>query len=302
MQLVRLPDTATDANADAATDAATDTGTDSRANVWADSWAHAYANAESNASTYTIPDATADPFTDGAMPGRVPKPHRLRRDPVRQFGPLWGAGELRRAHGPCALLHPREGSARVCAARGAVGGAIHALVIRGAESVYRRLESHWLRPGRSAAADASAHDITAVFLTDDASARRMPWCGRWGVRTHLFVNLNVQGLRGLWGRDCLQYRTDDVGACNVSASADSCSADIPTDAFSNTRTHWRAYSRAHGSTDCFTDSFSNSRPYCSADAGTDVRSGRLRLGQLVRLLELHVDLWRRAHVETSNDW
>ena len=33
MQLVRLPDAATDANADAATDAATDTGTDSRANV-----------------------------------------------------------------------------------------------------------------------------------------------------------------------------------------------------------------------------------------------------------------------------
>ena len=63
----------------------------------------------------------------------------------------------------------------------------------------------------------------------------------------------------------------------------------------------RAYSRAHRSTDCFTDSFSNSRPYCSADAGTDVRSGRLRLGQLVRLLELHVDLWRRAHVATSND-
>ena len=85
-----------------------------------------------------------------------------------------GSGQLRRAHGPCALLHPREGSARVCAARGAVGGAIHALVIRGAESVYRRLESHWLRPGRSAATDASAHDITAVFLTDDASARRMP--------------------------------------------------------------------------------------------------------------------------------
>ena len=62
-----------------------------------------------------------------------------------------------------------------------------------------------------------------------------------------------------------------------------------------------AYSSAHRSTDCFTDSFSNGRPYCSADAGTDVRSGRLRLGQLVRLLELHVDLWRRAHVETSND-
>ena len=62
-----------------------------------------------------------------------------------------------------------------------------------------------------------------------------------------------------------------------------------------------AYSSAHRSTDCFTDSFSNGRPYCSADAGTDVRSGRLRLGQLVRLLELHVDLWRRAHVATSND-
>ena len=62
-----------------------------------------------------------------------------------------------------------------------------------------------------------------------------------------------------------------------------------------------AYSSAHRSTDCFTDSFSNSRPYCSADAGTDVRSGRLRLGQLVRLLELYVDLWRRAHVATSND-
>ena len=67
----------------------------------------------------------------------------------------------------------------------------------------------------------------------------------------------------------------------------------------------RAYSRAHRSTDSFTDSFtdrfSNGRSYCSADAGTDVRSGRLRLGQLVRLLELHVDLWRRAHVATSND-
>ena len=62
-----------------------------------------------------------------------------------------------------------------------------------------------------------------------------------------------------------------------------------------------AYSSAHRSTDCFTNSFSNGRPYCSADAGTDVRSGRLRLGQLVRLLELHVDLWRRAHVATSND-
>ena len=62
-----------------------------------------------------------------------------------------------------------------------------------------------------------------------------------------------------------------------------------------------AYSSAHRSTDCFTDSFSNGRPYCSADAGTDVRSGRLRLGQLVRLLELHVDLRRRAHVATSND-
>ena len=62
-----------------------------------------------------------------------------------------------------------------------------------------------------------------------------------------------------------------------------------------------AYSSAHRSTDCFTDSFSNGRPYCSADAGTDVRSGRLRLGQLVRLLKLHVDLWRRAHVATSND-
>ena len=62
-----------------------------------------------------------------------------------------------------------------------------------------------------------------------------------------------------------------------------------------------AYSSAHRSTDSFTDSFSNGRPYCSADAGTDVRSGRLRLGQLVRLLELHVDLWRRAHVATSND-
>ena len=62
-----------------------------------------------------------------------------------------------------------------------------------------------------------------------------------------------------------------------------------------------AYSSAHRSTDCFTDSFSNGRPYCSSDAGTDIRSGRLRLGQLVRLLELHVDLWRRAHVATSND-
>ena len=62
-----------------------------------------------------------------------------------------------------------------------------------------------------------------------------------------------------------------------------------------------AYSSAHRSTDCFTNSFSNRRPYCSADAGTDVRSGRLRLGQLVRLLKLHVDLWRRAHVATSND-
>ena len=62
-----------------------------------------------------------------------------------------------------------------------------------------------------------------------------------------------------------------------------------------------AYSSAHRSTDCFTDSFSNGRPYCSADAGTDVRSGRLRHGQLVRFLELHVDLWRRAHVATSND-
>jgi hypothetical protein len=66
-----------------------------------------------------------------------------------------------------------------------------------------------------------------------------------------------------------------------------------------------AYSRAHRSThrstDSFTDSFSYGRPYCSADAGTDIRSGRLRLGQLVRLLELHVDLWRRAHVATSND-
>ena len=66
-----------------------------------------------------------------------------------------------------------------------------------------------------------------------------------------------------------------------------------------------AYSSAHRSTDCFTDSFTDSfsygRPYCSADAGTDIRSGRLRLGQLVRLLELHVDLWRRAHVATSND-
>jgi hypothetical protein len=41
--------------------------------------------------------------------------------------------------------------------------------------------------------------------------------------------------------------------------------------------------------------------HSSADAGTDVRSGRLRLGQLVRFLELHVDLWRRAHVATSND-
>ena len=59
-----------------------------------------------------------------------------------------------------------------------------------------------------------------------------------------------------------------------------------------------AYSSANRSTDCFTDSFSNGRPYCSADAGTDIRSGRLRLGQLVRFLELHVDLWRRAHVAT----
>ena len=62
-----------------------------------------------------------------------------------------------------------------------------------------------------------------------------------------------------------------------------------------------AHRSAHRSTDCFTDSFSNGRPYRSADAGTDVRSGRLRLGQLVRLLKLHVDLWRRAHVATSND-
>ena len=62
-----------------------------------------------------------------------------------------------------------------------------------------------------------------------------------------------------------------------------------------------AYSSANRSTDCFTDSFSNGRPYCSSDAGTDIRSGRLRLGQLVRLLKLHVDLWRRAHVATSND-
>jgi hypothetical protein len=66
-----------------------------------------------------------------------------------------------------------------------------------------------------------------------------------------------------------------------------------------------AYSSAHRSTDCFTNSFTNSfsnrRPYCSADAGTDVRSGRLRLGQLVRLLELLVDLWWWAHVAKSND-
>ena len=78
-----------------------------------------------------------------------------------------------------------------------------------------------------------------------------------------------------------------------------------TYASTHCRTHGNsdssAYSSAHRSTDCFTDSFSNGHPYCSADAGTDVRSGRLRLGQLVRLLELHVDLWRRAHVATSND-
>ena len=82
-------------------------------------------------------------------------------------------------------------------------------------------------------------------------------------------------------------------------------AHSSTYASTHSRTHGNsdssAYSSAHRSTDCFTDSFSNSRTYCSADAGTDVRSGRLRLGQLVRLLELHVDLWRRAHVATSND-
>ena len=82
-------------------------------------------------------------------------------------------------------------------------------------------------------------------------------------------------------------------------------AHSSTYASTHSRTHGNsdssAYSSAHRSTDCFTDSFSNGRPYRSADAGTDVRSGRLRLGQLVRLLKLHVDLWRRAHVATSND-
>ena len=84
------------------------------------------------------------------------------------------------------------------------------------------------------------------------------------------------------------------------SSADSCayssayssahrSTDCCSDSFPN------------GSTDCCSDSFPNGRPHCFADTGTDVRSGRLRRWQLVRFLELHVDLWRRAHVATSND-
>ena len=74
-----------------------------------------------------------------------------------------------------------------------------------------------------------------------------------------------------------------------------------SDAGAHSSTYASTYSSSDRSTDCFTDSCSNGRPYCSADAGTDVRSGRLRHGQLVRFLELHVDLWRRAHVATSND-
>ena len=89
----------------------------------------------------------------------------------------------------------------------------------------------------------------------------------------------------------------DAGAHSSTYASTYSSSDSSAYSSAYSRTH----RSTHRSTDCFTDSFSNGRPYCSADASTDVRSGRLRFGQLVRLLELHVDLWRRAHVATSND-
>ena len=56
MQLVRLPDTATDANADAATDAATHANADAKAHAAADAAADAAANRAADTGTYASAD------------------------------------------------------------------------------------------------------------------------------------------------------------------------------------------------------------------------------------------------------
>jgi hypothetical protein len=65
----------------------------------------------------------------------------------------------------------------------------------------------------------------------------------------------------------------------------------------DTGAHGSTDSHANGSADRSTDSSANG---CS-DTGTDVRPCRLCLGQLVRILELLVDLWRRAQLSEQND-
>jgi hypothetical protein len=66
----------------------------------------------------------------------------------------------------------------------------------------------------------SAHDITAIFLADNASSRRVPQRRRCGLRADLFGLVNVQCLRSMRRRDYSWCGTNDTGAINASASAD----------------------------------------------------------------------------------